>query len=205
MGKNNTNLNHEIYVVNNQCITKDSATFHIRETGVFKIKKFITDDNGNELFKYSVSRQGCVLYDNNKVPILNVTIKDDKDMYIYLGQGSDKVLAVLQKNKNSSYGEQSYTASYNNLALNQNEVIDIIFNKYKKIYTLILNRNKGNESTICSIERSGKKYSLKVSPSVDYVFMIGINLCLLKLTEIEELETFESSHNELQPSHYNQF
>jgi len=199
MGKN---LDHNIYVVNPQCITKDFSTFHIRETGVFKVKKFITDDNDNELFKYSVSRQSCVLYDNNKIPILNATVKNNKDMYIYSGQGNNKVLALLQKNKNSSHGEQNYTVSYNNLASNQNEIIDIIFNKSKKSYTLILNRNKGNESTICSIERSRKKYSLKVSPSVDYIFMIGINLCLLKLTEIEELETFESTHNELQPSHY---
>jgi len=186
-----------IIAIDPKYLTKGNSTFHIRETGIFKTKRFITDGNGNELFKYSVLRNGCTLYDRNKVTILKVTIKDnkDKDMFIYNEQGSEVV--VLQINRNSKYGERKYTASYVNLSNNRSELIDITYNQFNRCFTLC-----SNEGIVCTIKKSGKKYSLNVSPSVDYLFMIGITLCFLKLAEIEDLEAFEAVQNEIQPSHY---
>jgi len=206
--KNNNNKvsapDHELIIVNERYINKEVRSFHIRETGVFSIKRFITDNDGNELFKYTLTRKGSVLFDKNKEPILNIiiNIKGNKEMNIYSGQGNEKILSTITINKNNPYGERHYTATFINKDTGLEEKLNIIYHQFTNDYNIYYNMNMKNESMICHIIRSGRKYSLEISPLVDYAYILAINFCFLKLSDIEERESFEQTHLENAPSQY---
>jgi len=57
-----TNLQNidSLSVIDNQYVTKQNGTFYIRESGIFSVKRFITDSDGNELFKFKLLRDGLL-------------------------------------------------------------------------------------------------------------------------------------------------
>jgi len=201
-----TNLQNidSLSVIDNQYVTKQNGTFYIRESGIFSVKRFITDSDGNELFKFKLLRDGFTLFGQNKNPILNATVntRGNKELNIYIGNEKDKLISVFRKNLKSNYGEQSYTASFFNKTTGNEEVLEIVHNKFKKNDTVYLYKGTNNERIICKIQRSGRKFSLEVPAFVDYVYMITIGLCLLKFSDIENLESFEQANDGNQINNY---
>jgi len=141
----------------------------------------ILDNDGKELFNCEYINKGVVVYNKRNVPVINTFIQNSRKQYIYLGEDRNKIISTI---KPSNYVKFEYEMEFYNKGTDSQEVLTIIYNAYKKEYSVYCDRDWENETMICSfgfMDYSNFDSYIEVSPWVDYMQMIGIVLCFRSL------------------------
>lgn len=159
----------------------------------------IKDSNGVSYFKCKGKtfsfRDKKVLYDLYDKPLINIQENAfyGHGMKVYAGKNTDKVLGSIHRK--SLLKKNKYEFTYQNIATNQTEVLDMKCDFFGSSCGIFYGKEKEGAPMICSITKTKQMLSLfsnydhyviNVAPGVDAALMVALTICFDELKHEDE-------------------
>ncbi|ORX80258.1 hypothetical protein BCR32DRAFT_300311 [Anaeromyces robustus] len=192
---------HEIAVIDKKYVTNKHIKYCLRERLKINNKKLfkiienetidILDSEENEQFYCEKNKEIITIYDTERTPIFNVNMemKNNKEIYIYEGTNNSELCGTIKTSSKKNNAVLNYNISIFNKYNNENEELEMRFNKFRKYYSIYCNKGKDKEILIGIIKKLDtvrKQYTVEIAPMVDYMFLLGLGTLLIILDIIKK-------------------
>jgi len=151
----------------------------------------IIDNEGNEQFQcMKKDRDKVIIYNKDGTPILNTFISDNfKKMYIYKGENETEKLATIETTDKITNANQKCRIQFFNIANNENEELEMHYNKSTLCNYIYCNKGKANETVIGTIkvdEGSRNECKVEISPMVDTMLLLSLGTVVVNFVTVKD-------------------
>ncbi|ORX80259.1 hypothetical protein BCR32DRAFT_327755 [Anaeromyces robustus] len=195
---------HEIAIIDRKYVTNKHIIYYLRE-GLKTYNRItynydesdtidILDSEEQKQFYCKKKGKGnkIIIYDDEYTPVLNVNVemKNYKEIYICKDTSNSELYATIKTSSKVTDDIRNYSISVFNKANNEEEELEMKYNKFRNYYTIYCN-NKGKDKkimigTIKKIGKDRKKFSVEIAPMVDFMFLLGLGTLVIRLEAIKK-------------------
>jgi len=191
----NVNINHEIAVIDRYYVTNKPTFYYLKES----IKMWtsdIVDSEGSKQYsctsKNIKEKDKFIIYDIDDTPILNFYFDGNnyKKGYVCKGETRTEQLVTIEATSKLTDDIQSYRILIFNIITNENEELEMRFNKSTQCYYIYCNKGKEIETVIGTISMSKilrRDCTIKISPLIDTMLLISLGAIVVRLDNVKEM------------------